>query len=793
MKKRNGVVLTSAVLLVSLLLGGCGSKEGAVKTTADVAASKEHVYKTEELKLGDIDQNNVNDIFYLEDKMVVMGQYWREAENSAEEEETSSVQPRTTDASEEAEVEAAADTEVYEEIESVQIVFVAVYDYEGNEISYSEAEMAENEWINQSVAGKGEDAIYCIFEQYFEDNSDPDNYVWEEHRSLVKKKLDGTEEWRISLEEEVKEEFAYVNSLFCDNDGKIYVFMGTGDVLIYGQDSKLIKKYKLNEEDLGSAMISEGGKIMVTTWGEEGQYLKEFNKETGELSEQYKVPGNSYNFSYYPGYGYDLFLTDSTALYGYNLGDENMTEIMNFIDSDLDAYNLYSVKGISDTQLYASYYSYAEEKQCYAKFTKVPPEEVVEKQILTLGCCYIDSDVRTQVVQFNKTNEKYRIQIKDYSVYNTETDYEQAYTKLNTDIVSGNVPDILVLDSSLPLESYMSKGLFEDLYPYIDADEEMNRTDFLTSVFDAFSKDGKLYQLIPSFTVFTVVGKTADVGKETGWTLDDLNALMATKPEGTEVFFDVIRKSIMYYCIQMSSEQFINWETGECSFDSDGFVKLLEFAKQFPAEYEEGMYNDDEFWTESVSTYRDGKTLLEINYLGQFSDFNMTEKGTFGEEVTFIGFPAANKNGSAINYSLSFAMSSKSANKEGAWEFLRYFLSYEYQKDNYGFPTNLKRYEELKKEAMQKPYYLDENGNKVEYDMTYYVGDVEIIIPPMTEEEVQEAEDFLFSLNQTSVYDEELLNIINEEAEAYFSGQKSAQEVSKIIQSRVKIYVNENR
>ena len=29
MKKRNGVVLTSAVLLVSLLLGGCGSKEGA--------------------------------------------------------------------------------------------------------------------------------------------------------------------------------------------------------------------------------------------------------------------------------------------------------------------------------------------------------------------------------------------------------------------------------------------------------------------------------------------------------------------------------------------------------------------------------------------------------------------------------------------------------------------------------------------------------------------------------------------------------------------------------------------
>ena len=196
---------------------------------------------------------------------------------------------------------------------------------------------------------------------------------------------------------------------------------------------------------------------------------------------------------------------------------------------------------------------------------------------------------------------------------------------------------------------------------------------------------------------------------------------------------------------------------------------------------------------ESESSYRDGKTLLAISYIGQFSDFNMMEKGTFGEDITLIGFPAENKKGSALEASLSFAMSSKSQNKEGAWEFLRYFLSYEYQKDAYGFPTNLKRYEELKQEAMQKPYYYDENENKVEYDMTYYIGETEIIIPPMTEEEIQEFEDFLFSLDQQTVYNEDLLNIIKEEAAAYFAGQKSAEEVSKIIQSRVNIYVNENR
>ncbi|MBQ6889076.1 MAG: extracellular solute-binding protein [Lachnospiraceae bacterium] len=805
MRKRRGAVLVSAVLLVSMLLGGCGGKGDAVQTGAGIVASKEHVYKAETLQFGDLDINNVSSIFYFEDKLVAMGQYWEEIETSEEsgtevEAETDTETGESTEEvvqEEKIAVEAVADIAIdedmmYEAVPTIQKFFLAVYDYEGNEISYYETEMQENEWINQSVAGKDEEALYCIVESYFEDNSDPENYIWEEHRNLVKKKLDGTEEWRISLDEAAEGESVYVNSLLCDNEGLIYVFLGNSDVLVYGADSSLVKKYELNEENMGNAMISSEGKIMITTWGEEGQYIKEFDKKTGMLSENYKVPGNSYNYSYYPGHGYDLFLTDSTALYGYNLGDEDKTEIMNFIDSDVETNNLYDVQVISDTQLYAGYYSYIEDKHCYARFTKVPPEEVADKQLLTLGCSYLDSDVRRQVVQFNKTNEKYRIQIKDYSIYNTETDYAQSFTKLNTDIVSGNIPDILVLNASLPIESYKAKGLFEDLYPYIDGDEEMDRTDFMTNIFDAFSDEGKLYQLVPSFSVLTVAGKTSEVGNGSGWTLDELNALMETKPEGTKVFFDTIRDTVMSYCIQMSSEQFINWETGECTFDSEGFVKLLEFVKPFPAEYEETQY-DDEFWTESATTYRDGKTVLAISYLGQFSDFSMMEKGTYGEDITLIGFPSDNKKGSAIDYSLSFAMSSKSPNKEGVWEFLRYFLSYDYQKDSYGFPVNLQRYEELKQEAMQRPYYLDENGEKVEYDQTYYVGDVEIVIPPMTTEEIQEMENFLFALDQPIVYDENLMNIIREEAAAYFEGQKSAEEVAKIIQSRVKIYVNENR
>lgn len=781
MKKKRLAVLVSVLLTVAAVLGGCGKKGESLQTAADTAASREHVYKVEPLEFKDLDENSISDVFYFEDKIVVMGYLWEAAEEAAAED------AETEDA-------AAEDVAAEEAVTEIQKIYYALYDYEGNKLSYSETVMEPNSWMGRSVAGVGEEAVYCIVESYFEDNSDPDNYIWEEYPELVKKNLDGTEEWSVSVDEYAKEEQnIYVNSLLCDKDGQILLLLNDGTVLIFGRDSSLVRQFKLEEESVGNMMISDSGKIMMSVWGESGQYIKELDMETGKLSEQYKIPGNSYNYSYYPGYGYDLFLINSTSLYGYNLGEENMTELMNFVDSDLEADGIYNIHGITDGQFYASYYSYEENSTQYALFTKIDPKDVKEKKVLTLACSYVDYSVRQQVIKFNKSNEDYRIQIKDYSVYNTEEDYTQSYTKLNTDIVSGNIPDILQLNSSLPVESYISKGLFEDLYPYIDGDEEMDRSDLLMDVMDAFATDGKLYKLVPSFSIITVAGKTADVGTESGWTLDDLNALVQSKPEGTEVFYDSIRNSIMTNWMQMSSEQFINWETGECSFDSEGFVKLLEFVEQFPESWENEKFQDESYWENYESLYRDGKALLSIYYLSGFRDYNMLEKGTFGEPITMIGFPADNRKGSAFDYSTSFAMSSKSAYKDGAWEFLRYFLSYEYQKDTYGFPTNMERYEELKKEAMQKPYYLDENDNKVEYDDTYYVNDIEVIIPPMTEEEIQKVEDFIFSIDQTVVYDENLLNIIMEEAEGFFSGQKSAQEVAGIIQSRVKIYVNENR
>src|SRR5699024_7767816 len=104
------------------------------------------------------------------------------------------------------------------------------------------------------------------------------------------------------------------------------------------------------------------------------------------------------------------------------------------------------------------------------------------------------------VLNFNRSSDKYRIEVTDYSEFNTEDDYSAGLTRLNTEIISGKAPDILVVDG-LPVEQYAARGLLEDLYTYLDSDGELSRDDLYQSILSALEIDGKLYTAAPSFNL----------------------------------------------------------------------------------------------------------------------------------------------------------------------------------------------------------------------------------------------------------------------------------------------------
>ena len=95
-------------------------------------------------------------------------------------------------------------------------------------------------------------------------------------------------------------------------------------------------------------------------------------------------------------------------------------------------------------------------------------------------------------------------------------------------------------------------------------------------------------------------------------------------------------------------------------------------------------------------------------------------------------------------------------------------------------------------EAMQKPYYMD-GDEKVYYDETIWLMDREEKIDPITKDKALELKDFVVKATSVYTWDEELNKIIDEETQGYFEGQKNVEEVANIIQSRLRIYINEKK
>lgn len=654
-----------------------------------------------------------------------------------------------------------------------------------------------------SFAADSQGNLYCLRNVYvYDDESDNSDNGDNSDNSedlyyLEQKTLDDETVFSVNLNEipeikqiEEQQGWLYMNGLFAEDDA-LYLVCGSS-ILKFDKNGNMvgnvIKQDTENVLDGASVVRGRDGKYAAVNYGDTGMKVYPVDLVNGTIGTGTELAGNSYGFSFYPGSGYDFFVSDNYAVYGYNLGDTTVTKLMSYVDSDIDVWQINNIIPISDTEFYGSYSNASDWQDGIAKFTKVDPKDVKDRQVITLAMASTDWTVKSRVIEFNKKNDTYRISLMDYS---SETgEYEEGISKMNTDIVSGKVPDIILLDDTMPVDSYISKGLFADLLPMIEKDEEIDIDDLMPNVVEAFSTDGKWYRLVPTYSIRTMAAKTADVGEERGWTVEEAMALWDSKPEGTEFIAGATRSEMLNMCMNFAGSQFVDYRTGKCDFNNEGFLNLLEFLKRFPAEISDDYYTD-EYWSSYDSLWRSGKVITQQTYLGDFRDFNYMEKGTFGEPITLIGFPSADRDGSVIMPTMQFAISAKSKNQDAAWQFLRYYLTEEYQDEASGFPLSMKVLEKRAEEAMERPYYLDENGNKEYYDDVIYIDDVEVTIDPMTQEEVDRFMELLKTFKNVGRYDDTLINIISEEAEPYFNGQKNAGEVAKIIQERAQIYLQE--
>ena len=108
------------------------------------------------------------------------------------------------------------------------------------------------------------------------------------------------------------------------------------------------------------------------------------------------------------------------------------------------------------------------------------------------------------------------------------------------------------------------------------------------------------------------------------------------------------------------------------------------------------------------------------------------------------------------------------------------------------FPSLRSEFEKIADESMKKPTYVDDNGKTVEEDITYNIGDKEVVLEPLTQEERDFVVDYIMNTSRTAYdFDPEVEKVLEEEMMAYMKGEKNASEVLELLQSRISLIVSE--
>jgi ABC-type glycerol-3-phosphate transport system substrate-binding protein len=438
---------------------------------------------------------------------------------------------------------------------------------------------------------------------------------------------------------------------------------------------------------------------------------------------------------------YNIVGTEFEKVDDYVYSDD--TDLFNWLDIGLDPDSSRFIGELADGTVIAI----GNDRLCAVR--KTAAASVAEKTEIVLAAgSWINPDLSRAIADFNMSDAEYKIRVVQYE----ET------AKLLTEITAGNIPDLLTIDE-LNFDAFAQRGIFADLNPFLERDDNLT---LQPDIHSALETEGKLFRLTPFFGVMTMYGNNDYIGNTSGWTLDELNGYLAAAPSGTKAFPAAwTKEEAMLFLVYQSLAEYVDWSMGTSSFNSDEFKQMLEFVKTFP-DYP-GAYTDE------TNLLMNGEQLSVHNTFMSFEEFAIVSQNLNGKLVC-KGLPSATKSAGVLyptTYSIAMSASAKDA--EGVWRFLRHTLSYE-PEIGAGFSINNDLFERQRQSAMVKS---DTNATS------------------LTQTQSKQFDDML--ANAPSLYssDTTIAMIIGEEIAPYFAGQKSVDNVCKIIQSRVELYLGE--
>ncbi len=365
------------------------------------------------------------------------------------------------------------------------------------------------------------------------------------------------------------------------------------------------------------------------------------------------------------------------------------------------------------------------------------------------------------IVDFNKKYPQYLI---------TEVVYEDE-TQLLTELIAGKGP--VLVDTQ-----YVDFAENVKLWECLDEElAEAGEENVLIDKIEEFCQiDGKQYGVVTEWGISTFAGLT---GGLTEWNQEQFGEYLKKHPEIRRIFAgqSPVFFLELFYFQSMEKCPFWNIETDEIYFETAEFKQLLETAGRLAGELpKEGR-------SEEIERIRTGEALGEMVYLNGAETLSYYN-AILGDEVQYIGFPGKEGSEHYIMASapITIRNSATEKQKQAAVLFLEHLISYEAQKA---------AAEEVGALSVRKDVFEESLNNLPEETM--WIIDGEDFKFTVDKERVSEQ---FMSLYEKAVPNPslpaEVENILEEELQSYFEGQKTAEQVCSVLQKRMQLYLYEH-
>ncbi|RAV23045.1 ABC transporter substrate-binding protein [Paenibacillus contaminans] len=412
------------------------------------------------------------------------------------------------------------------------------------------------------------------------------------------------------------------------------------------------------------------------------------------------------------------------------------------------------------------------------------------KKTIVFSTFWPDEGLKQAKMKYEAAHPNIVIDLRDVPTddEHTEAELKKYVTATNTAMLSGNGPDMLALDM-LPSEKYVGQHLLADLSGLLKNDPSFIKGDYFNNILENSQTNGGLYGLPLSFFLNVLIGDEAAI-KQTGVPFDDknwtwetyaetlkqMNRLKPNKeaggvlPGAVAATGQQAMQALLTEMVKENYPRFVNEDTRTASFESEAFLDMMGQVKTM---FEEGVFAEG----------RAGSFFSSRNVNSAW-DYLVTIKES-GKQAKLYAKPRAEgtKAGGYFYPYKIIGINEKSAVKQEAWDFLRFLMSDEMQPapERAGFPINKKVYGKQVQQLLTK-------GTVKAYEEGPLHGQ-EFPVDPA---QIEQLDSYLKeAVHPVAFQPSKIEEIVRKESQAFFSGQKSAKDVAKLIQNKVATYLNE--